>query len=72
MTTSTVERASYLKNGGQQDKRPRHVCAAKTLSAHQFLRHAYSPPACGCAANPALGLIFLRAYCAGVRSIEMD
>jgi hypothetical protein len=40
MTTSTVERTSYLKNGGQQDKRPRHGRAAKGLSAHPFCRHA--------------------------------
>ena len=56
----------------KQDKRPRHVCAANTLSAHQFLRHASSPPACRCADNPALGLTFLRAYCARPRSTGMD
>jgi hypothetical protein len=56
----------------QQDKRPRHVCAAKILSAHQFWRHASSPAACRCADNPALGLTFLRAYCARPRSTGMD
>jgi hypothetical protein len=61
-----------MENRGQQDKRPRHVCAAKILSAHQFCRHASSPPACRCADNPALGLTFLRAYCARLRSTGMD
>jgi hypothetical protein len=72
MNTGKKGRGSKLKNRGQQDKRPRHVCAAKILSAHQFLRHASSPPVCRCTCNPALGLTFLRAYCARLRSTGMD
>jgi hypothetical protein len=56
MTTSTVERASFLTNGGQQDKRPRHVCAAKRLSAHTFFRHAPLMAPCRRVANPVKAL----------------
>jgi len=52
MTTGKGGYASNLQNRGQQDKRPRHVCAAKSLSAHQFCRHALRIALCCCAANP--------------------
>jgi hypothetical protein len=35
----------------QQDKRPRHVCAAKSLSAHPFFQHAPRMEACRRVAN---------------------
>jgi hypothetical protein len=47
---------SNLKNRGQQDKRPRHVCAAKILSAHQFLQHAPRMAPCRRVANPVKAL----------------
>jgi hypothetical protein len=48
---STGRRESYWKSGGQQDKRPRHVCAAKRLSAHQFLQHSTRMAPCRRVAN---------------------
>ena len=36
---------------GQQDKRPRHTCAPKRLSAHPFFRHAPGMAPCRCAYN---------------------
>ena len=51
MIGSTGGRASYWKSGGQQDKRPLHVCAAKILSAHQFLQHPPRMAPCRRVAN---------------------
>lgn len=65
MTTGNGRWVSNLQNRVQQDKRPRHECAAKLLSAHPFWRHAPSSPACRCADNHAHGLVFLRAVTPG-------
>src|SRR5665213_2862857 len=35
----------------KQDKRPRHTCAPKRLSAHPFFRHAPGMAPCRCAYN---------------------
>jgi hypothetical protein len=61
-----------LQNRVQQDKRPRHVCAAKILSAHQFWKHASSPLLCRCSDKPLNRLAYSRAYYARLRSIEKD
>jgi hypothetical protein len=61
MTTGKGGYASNVQNRGQQEKRPRHECAAKLLSAHLFWRHAPARFACRWVDKYFEGLNFLRA-----------
>jgi hypothetical protein len=60
--TSRRGRCQTLKEHVQQEKRPRHECTAKILSAHRFWRHALAEPACRWVDKYFEGLNFL---CAG-------
>jgi hypothetical protein len=51
MTSGGRGERGVMENLGQQDKRPRHVCAAKSLSAHPFFRHAPRMEPCRRVAN---------------------
>jgi hypothetical protein len=63
---------SDWENRGQQDERPRHGCAAKNLSAHQFVKHSVSGHECRLIDKYFEGLNFLCAGCPQLRLNEME
>ena len=44
--TGSVEAGSGTRKTRKQDRRPRHTCAAKGLSAHGFARHGRAGVEC--------------------------
>jgi len=68
MTSGRRGGRQVMENRGQQDKRPRHVCAAKSLSAHPFFRHAPRIEPCRLVANRIKALSIGRAYYDPLRS----